>query len=206
MNSNTHCVYLTMYYGDKMPGMYVGSTSIERHFKGYKGSVSSRSYKDIFRSEIKEHPELFDTFIISEHENHVKAKEEELRLQILHNVVKSKDWINMALAQENGCYGSGQGVPHTPESKAKMSIKATGRVSPNKGKPLWTEEQKKAHSEKMKGRPSKRKGIIGSNRGVPKTEECKANMRASKTPELRAKASAIMKKIRSERFWSTTKI
>ena len=108
------CVYKTTYLGNKMPSQYIGSSNEEKIEKGYKGSVRSKKWKDIWESELKEHPELFVTEILSLHESREAALIEELRLQKLFDVVKSDDWINMSYANVNGYFGmdvSGQNNP-----------------------------------------------------------------------------------------------
>ena len=65
---NQFCVYHTTYSGDLMPQNYIGSSSVDRILnKNYRGSVTSKRYKSIWKSELKLHPELFTTVIISYH-------------------------------------------------------------------------------------------------------------------------------------------
>ena len=100
-----YCVYLTTYAGDKLPPFYVGSTSKQKITEGYKGSVSSAEWKAIWEYELKNHPDLFNTWIISEHSTRKEALEAELKYQIENNVVESTQWINKSLAQPNGFFG-----------------------------------------------------------------------------------------------------
>jgi hypothetical protein len=59
-----YTVYFTFYLGDKLPPYYIGSTTFTRLTKGYHGSVRSAKYGEIWKQEIKDHPELFVTFPI----------------------------------------------------------------------------------------------------------------------------------------------
>ena len=62
-----YCVYLTKYTGNKLPSYYIGSTSLKRIENGYRGSVSSKEYKNIWKSELIDNPHLFEIEIISKH-------------------------------------------------------------------------------------------------------------------------------------------
>lgn len=62
-----YCTYLTLYSGNKLPPFYIGSTHVKNINKGYKGSVGSKNFGDIWKTELKENPELFKTKIISYH-------------------------------------------------------------------------------------------------------------------------------------------
>lgn len=101
------CVYETAYFGDKLPTYYIGSSSLKRvKEEAYKGSVASKKYKDIWKLELRENPHLFSVRILSLHEIRHEALAEELRLQILFDVVKNPNFINSALAKPNGFFGS----------------------------------------------------------------------------------------------------
>ena len=100
-----YCVYLTEYYGNKMPSKYVGSSSIKRIENGYKGSVSSKKYKDIWKEEIKNNPNLFKVSILSLHQTREEALEFELKFQMENNILLDETYINRSLAKPNGYYG-----------------------------------------------------------------------------------------------------
>lgn len=124
-----YCTYITTYTGHKMPGNYVGSSSIEKIINGYRGSVLSKKWKKIWKQELKENPHLFTTTIRTKHETREEALNEELRYQIENNVVKSTDWINESYAQPNGFFGrdvSGSnhplyGIGHSTEGRKNIS-------------------------------------------------------------------------------------
>jgi hypothetical protein len=69
------CTYLTTYKGNKLPMFYVGSTSVSKINNGYRGSVASKAYKQIWISELKNNPQLFETRIISLHNKREEAIE-----------------------------------------------------------------------------------------------------------------------------------
>ncbi len=58
------CTYLTTYSGNKLPLFYIGSSSVERVNNGYHGSVKSKAYSTIWKSELKHNPHLFKTRIL----------------------------------------------------------------------------------------------------------------------------------------------
>lgn len=174
--SDKFCVYLTIYEGTQLPPYYIGSSTIKRVSEGYMGSVCSKKYKAVWDLECSTFPDLFDTIVLSEHETRKRALAEELRLHILHNVVISDEYINMSLAQANGCcgmdvkgslnpnYGKGLhgeahpmfGKQHLQETKDKMSIAHKGKVgmvgkdNPMYGKEVSQETRKKI-SESITG-------------------------------------------------------
>ena len=117
-----YCVYHTTYSGTLMPPNYIGSSSVDRVLnENYQGSVRSVRYKDIWKSELKLHPELFSTVIVSRHDTREDATWNELMIQKLFNVVNNDLFINMAYAAPNGFFGR----DITPEE----SVAATKRRS-----------------------------------------------------------------------------
>lgn len=126
-----YCVYLTIYFGNKLPRRYIGSSTVERIKSGYNGSIKSKKYKNIYLKEQIENKHLFKTRILSYHSSHEDAVKEEARLQLLYNAVKSDEYMNMAIASVNGCFGrdiSGENHPmfnktHSEETKLQISQK-----------------------------------------------------------------------------------
>jgi len=101
-----YCVYLTVYFGDKLPRRYIGSCKTKNIDQGYNGSVSSKKYKDTYESERLTNPHLFKTRILSSgYEIDYDARMEELRLQKKYDVVKSKNYMNESYAIPNGFFG-----------------------------------------------------------------------------------------------------
>ena len=131
-----YVVYFTTYSGALLPPFYIGSTSMARITKGYHGSVTSAKYATLWKSEIKHHPELFQTRIVSEHETRSEALLEEQRLHLELDVVNHPLFINQAIAglhprnsgkgrkmsdkTKDALQASRLGSHHTEETKAKM--------------------------------------------------------------------------------------
>jgi hypothetical protein len=109
-----YCVYLTTYHGNKLPMFYIGSTSIDRISKGYRGSVKSKQYKDIFNDELLKNPHLFKTMIISYNESREDALQKELKFQKHLNVVKSSMYMNKSFAKDFGWFGMNHGGVNSP--------------------------------------------------------------------------------------------
>ena len=121
-----YCVYLTTYFGNKLPMFYIGSSSIKKVQNGYFGSVSSKKYKSAFLKEKKNNPSLFKIQIITTHQTRKDALIKENSLQKQLNVVSSPMYMNQAYATEFGMPNIGQnngfyGKKHTKQTKTKMS-------------------------------------------------------------------------------------
>jgi hypothetical protein len=109
-----YCVYITHYSGNALstktestisPSNYIGSTSVDKINNGYKGSVSSKKYKTIWESELKNNPHLFSVEIISYHDTRPEATYKELQLQRIFNVLTNPLFVNMSYAQPKGYLG-----------------------------------------------------------------------------------------------------
>lgn len=109
-----YCVYITTYAGDRMPSKYIGSSNVTRIRNGYRGSVSSKKWKSIWKEELTFNPELFSTEIVFECDRREDAISKELELQKLYNVVKSAEWINEGYAKINGYAGRNVTGDHNP--------------------------------------------------------------------------------------------
>lgn len=163
---NIYCVYVTCYGGNLLPPFYIGSSSIKKIEDGYRGSVSSKLYHDIWKQEIQDNPHLFKTFIISRHTTRKEAIEKELFFHQKLSVVKCPLYINLSIARKDGFFGrdvSGKNNPmfgkdrsanhprgmlgkkHTEETKQHFSNirkgKQTGKNNPMYGK-TWTPEMR----------------------------------------------------------------
>lgn len=170
-----YCVYLTEYLGDRLPRYYVGSSSLDKIHSGYKGSVSSKEFEEIWNEEISKNPKLFITTIISNHETRLEALEEELKYQLEHDVVNRKDYINKSLARINGFFGmdvSGKNNPMYGTNRTGEKHSGGSNISKALKQFYATERgesKKKIMSENMSG---------DSNpmRGKEHTEEYKNKM------------------------------
>ena len=107
-----YCVYLTTYKGSKLPPFYIGSTTVAKINAGYRGSVSSQKYRDTWKKELSEHPELFSTKIITTHESRKAALETEYNFQIATNAPSNSLYINEAYAKKGFAYGKKQSHEH----------------------------------------------------------------------------------------------
>lgn len=155
------CVYLTTYLGSKLPPFYIGSTSYSSILNGYRGTVTSKKYKTIWKNELIKNPHLFKTRVISFHENRTLAYEKEELLQRKLNVVRSSMYVNMAYANKRFIAEKGVKLPkqwceniskaqigrtHTTETKIKQS-KAGGHRKGKTNKPEWN--KKNSESNKL---------------------------------------------------------
>lgn len=100
-----YCTYLTIYFGNKLPKRYIGSSSVKRVSQGYNGSIKSKKYKPAYLEEQVENKHLFKTRVLNVYETQQDAIAAEKDLHIKHNVVKSDLYMNMAIASANGYFG-----------------------------------------------------------------------------------------------------
>lgn len=164
-----YVTYMTTYSGDKLPRYYIGSASEARVLSGdYFGSVSSKKFKTIFHQEIKENKNLFSIEILSYHETRSEAFLAELALQISHDVVNSPDFINQAVARNNGFYRSHG--PLSEDHKASLSKSLLGKKHSKRHRSLT--EKEKAHlsesSKKFRHSEETKLRIAASKRGKPR--------------------------------------
>ncbi len=166
---NNFAVYMIVYFGNKLPKKtknslktprrYIGSSKISNILNGYLGSVSSKKYSNLWSKEVNENRSLFKIKILSYHNTDLQAREEEKRLHIKYNVVKSDLYVNLALASPNGYFGSPDtGRIFSEETKSKMSSIRKGRTyeeifGPEKAKEL--REKRKQQIPHNKGKPAK---------------------------------------------------
>jgi hypothetical protein len=191
-----YCTYLTVYTGNKLPPFYIGSTSVDKINKGYRGSVASKNYKSIWKQELHSHPDLFKTIILTRHETRQEAMEREIVFQEAFTVARNPLYINMAHA--NGKFFTSG--PLAPETKAKMSAAKIGqKPSPETiaklsaaktGKklgPLSSEHKAKLTAAK-KGKKRSPEAIAktaAGHTGQKRSPETKAKMSAAKTGKKR---------------------
>lgn len=141
-----YCVYFTTYSGQIMPPFYIGSTKVDRILnKNYKGSVSSKVYKDLWRTELRNNPHLFNTEIVSYHGTRKEAYDEEEAYQREEDVINNPLYINECFANGNFCM---TGRKHSKETLIKLKRPKTAEHNrknseANKGKILSAETKEK---------------------------------------------------------------
>jgi len=157
-----YCVYITEYKDLNQTKKYCGSSSIKKIKSGYRGSVTSKRYKDWWETELKTNPQYFFTYIISEHSTRKEAFEAELQFHIENSVVKSEEWINESLARPNGFFGrdvSGELNPMYGSSRTGEKHKGSENISAALQeffKSPKSKNHRKSSSERMKqNNPSK---------------------------------------------------
>jgi hypothetical protein len=127
-----YCVYLTTYGGNLMPKYYIGSSSVTKVENGYRGSVASKEFREVWNLELKKNPHLFQTDIISKHETRHDATQAELEYQILNNALESNEYINKSYAIPNGFFGmdvSGEKNPMYGKSRKGEKHKGGENIS-----------------------------------------------------------------------------
>lgn len=164
------CTYLTIYYGDKLPKRYIGSSTVQRVLGGYNGSIKSKKYKSIYENEQRKNKNLFKTRILSIHKTHEEALEFEYKLHDKYEVSKSPLYMNMAKASKGGYFGNGASGKDHPMYNKTLSAESKNKIS---------ESVKKAYLEKRLESPFKNRNVSGQNNpfyGKSHSENAKAKM------------------------------
>lgn len=187
-----YCVYLTIYSGNKLPPFYVGYGKVKNiEERGYRGSVRSKKYREIWKKELEESPHLFRTIIIKKFEDWDDAAKKEGKLQLALRVWENPLYINQAAFPHiKRQAGSLKGVPKSAEHRRKISEsnkrqyaseegkKRKQRISQcTAGKASWlgrkhTEETKLKMSMSAKGKKKSeehRRRISESKKGKPRS-------------------------------------
>lgn len=176
-----YCVYLTTYFGNKLPLFYIGSTQTDKiKTKNYRGSVTSLRYKNVWEIEIKNNPHLFKTRIISFHDNRKEALEKEYKLQKILNVVKSELYINQSLASKNGFFGMDiKGKKMSNETKEKLRNANFGKKASAETKAKMS----KASLGKFKSEEHRKNIKIARNNRTEISAEAHENLSKAKRKE-----------------------
>lgn len=173
-----YCVYVTIYYGDKMPMYYIGSTSLKKIKRGYIGSVRSREFSEIWKSEKENNQQLFKTEILIKCHSRKYALLQEKFLQITLGVVKSNLFINKSIAAVNGFFGM------NVTGKNNGMFGKIGELNPSFGKERSVEtRQKISNANSGKGHAQTedtRQKISSSTMGKKKTKEHAENISKAK--------------------------
>ena len=187
------CVYITFYRGNKMPPFYVGYSRTDRVLlENYHGTVKSKAYKDVWKSELVENPKLFVTKIISKHTTRKEASTKETHIQRKLRVHINPLYINRNISGDT-FYRKKNEYKHSEETKKKIgktnSIRLKGNIPWNKGKSgvysektlqkmrekrkdqIITKESNEKRSAKLKGRtltPEHVEKVASAQRGKPR--------------------------------------
>lgn len=177
--------YLTVYSGEKLPPFYIGSTTEERLAKGYHGSIRSVKYRAIWEQEIIDHPELFETRILTSHDAREDSLIKEEEIQKMFDAVKSPLFTNMAYAR-GGFINPGS---FSDETRAKMSASAKAwrrgekivkapRSGPQTQSPETRKKMSLAHLDRWAKMSPEEINLISEKKSKPRSEDVKINMRS----------------------------
>jgi len=188
------CVYLTIYSGNKLPPFYIGSGTTHKLMnkdRPYRGSVASKRYCEIWKSEILFNPQLFKTKIIKFFETRDEAFDYEEYLHRKLNVIKNVLYVNRGIANTRV---NNLGTHISDSTKLKISKFQKGRAkSEDHKRKIGNGTRGKVPSDKVK--EDRRKRMLGNT--------IKRGIKAS--PETCAKISAAKKGKSSEKKGTTTK-
>jgi hypothetical protein len=189
---NPYCTYLTVIIHEDLPFMYIGSGKTKDVLSGkYKGSVSSKEYKNIFNKINQEYPHLIHSEVINQFATHEEAYSEEIKLHAKYDVARCPVFMNKARATTTGF--SRFGVKHSDESKAKLSEANKGENNPRFGV-IPSEETRAKLSAANKGEKNPMFGVIPSEETRAKLSAAlKGTKRKPRTDETKQKISARLK-------------
>lgn len=158
-NQSLYCVYLTIYRGNKLPPFYIGSTSIDKISCGYRGSVTSKEYKNIWLSELKLNPHLFTSVVIASFPSRQEAYDKEDQIQRTLRVIGNPLYINRSYATvRSGGSAWNKGLELTDEIYKKGGRSNKGKV---KGPLPETVKAKLRGPNPKKSNPGSKNGMFG---------------------------------------------
>jgi len=154
-----YATYLTTYSGNKLPPFYIGHAKLSNLQSGYRGSVSSAKYRDIWRSELKNSPEKFKTKLLKVFNTKEEALYSEKKLQEVLSVHTNPMYINCAIVNERFfCTNYDDRPPVTNETKELLRHIATYN---------WKQkEYRKKHKQGCVNGNASHKNTIWINDGV----------------------------------------
>lgn len=132
--------YLTIYSGNKLPPFYIGYTSKNKIDNGYRGSVTSERYKNIWKKELQENPQLFKTKIISLECSKEQALQKE---EYFHKCLK---------VHQNDLYINQRTGNWKFTTKKTLSEKHKQKIGMSNSKALKGRKLSEDHKQKLRGR------------------------------------------------------
>jgi len=162
-------IYLYVKTHNKTGLKYLGYTSNKDPYN-YKGSGV------YWTNHIKKYGYDVTTEIIKEFDSKYEIKKWGLYYSRLWNVVKSKEWANLKEEQ-------GDGGRQSKEVRKRISIAGKGRIPWNKGKQIWSPQDRVKIGERNRERGNQSKETVAKrvtkNVGKKRTEEQKKNIGAA---------------------------
>lgn len=139
---NAYCVYITFYSGNKLPPFYIGSSSVEKINNGYSGSVGSKNYSELWKSEILNNRNAFKTKIISYCNDRSNAYLREKDIHLKLSVHKNSLYVNksVALRFKTGSYDVVYGKQQADILRAERSKSNRNREKTPAAK-IWHRKQ-----------------------------------------------------------------
>lgn len=105
-----YVVYLIHYKGEDLPPFYVGSSSMSRLEKGYRGSPKSIEWGALWEGARRSRPELFEYSVVSRHFTREGATNAERVYHEIASVVSSPFYANKAVANKGSFTSDSKGV------------------------------------------------------------------------------------------------
>lgn len=164
-------IYLYVKTHNKTGLKYLGQTSSKDPHK-YAGSGI------YWKSHLNKHGYDYTTEILKECSSKEEIKILGTYYSKLWNIIESEEWANLKIEQ-------GDGGRQSEEVRKKISQKGKGRVPWNKGKKIWSDEEKLLIGERNKKRGPQSKDTIDKrakkNTGKKRNDEQKRKMSIAQT-------------------------
>lgn len=176
-------VYLTYYRGGLMPTFYIGYTSESRVNSGYNGTVTSKMYGSTWRQERAEHPELFETEILSHHATDTEALLREEALHRFYDVPNNPAFINMSISRK----GFGASGENNPNFGKHLSGEVVDKIRKSLAGKVPSRKAIEAAAQSRMGKPSWNLGKSSWCKGIEWSEEQRKGLRKPKSEEHRRK-------------------
>lgn len=136
MYAHPFCVYVTLWRGM----FYIGSSSVKRVLAGYHGSVTSTELKEIWKWDLKERPDCFQTMIFKTYATREEAYEKEAYFQRKLDVLKKATmYANRSIANKE--FFNAGGYKLSQKTRLKQSIAQLGNTS-SKGRVISEKHRK----------------------------------------------------------------
>lgn len=154
-------IYLYVKTHNKTGLKYLGQTSSKDPHK-YNGSGT------YWKLHLKKHGIDYTTEILKECQNKQEVTEWGIYYSNLWDIVNSNEWANLMVEQ-------GDGGRQTEEVRKRIGEAGKGRIPWNKGKKVWSDEERKIISERNRQRPPQSAETIAKrvakNKGRPRTPD-----------------------------------
>lgn len=170
----------------------------------YLGQTSQNPYTyhgsgTYWRLHLQKYGYDYDTEVLHECQDKAELKEHGLYYSELWNIVESNEWANLKAEEgDGGCMGE--------EARRKISEAGLGRIPWNKGKEIWTEEDRQRIREQNRSRGPQSAETIAKRveKNTGKKRSAKAVKNLTTARRKRAESEIVSEETRKKMSESAT--